>query len=170
MVFRMVWGSTEKTSSKTANKTMLFECFILGHVGPSYLHRDRSRCHLDANAASSSKNAPLCSRLLVLMKSALRRARKQCKTHAFCVILKTSTTLQPFARFAVIPYSEAPPAAKAGPEKAYHSAAVCPFSSYFTLISRAFEPTEINTKPAYQPLNICASYIARGGGASPEAF
>ena len=160
-MFRLFLGPKEKTSFKTAKNPMLFECFILGHVGPSYLHRDRSRCHLDANAASSSKNAPLCSRLLVLLKSTPRRARKPCKTPAFWAILKTSTTLQPFARFAMTPHSEAPPAAKAGPEKAHHSAAVCPFSSYFTLISRAFETTETNTKPVHQPFNIsCLLYTS----------
>ena len=41
-----------------------------------------------------------------------------------------STTLQPFAHFAVIRRSEAPPTANRGLEKAHHSAAVCSFSPY----------------------------------------
>ena len=45
-------------------------------------------------------------------------------------VLKKLTTLQPFA--------------------------FC--SSYFTLISRAFETTETNTKPVHQPFNISVSY------------
>ena len=87
-------------------------------------------------------------------------ARIRAYRHQYDTGTSTSSQhpLQPFGRFPMIPRSEPPPAAKACPEKAHHSAAVCLFSSYFTLISRAFEPTDTNTKPVHQPLNISVSY------------
>ena len=124
------FGLQRKDKLKNKQKMRVWERFILEHIEPSSPHLDRSRCDLGVNAALSSKNTLLCSRLLVFLKSALRRGRKPCENRCGLTILKKSTTLQPFARFAMIRRSEAPAAATSGLEKAYHSAAVCWFSIY----------------------------------------
>ena len=153
MCFWLFWSTVEKTSSKTS-KSMWFSLLYLEArwaVFPaSGRIASRSWCE---RRCILKKNAPLCSRLLVFFRSTPRWARKPHKTRGVESILKMNTPLQPFTHFAAIRRSEAPPAAKADPEKAHHSAAICSFWPNITL-NVAFEPTETNTKPANQPLNV----------------
>ena len=62
--------------SEKYQKRLVFARFILRHFGTSSRHLDRTRRDLDVKAAQYSKCAPLCSRLLVFLKSMSRRARK----------------------------------------------------------------------------------------------
>ena len=62
--------------SEKYQKRLVFERLILRHFGTSSRHLDRTRRDLDVKAAQYSKCAPLCSRLLVFLKSMSRRARK----------------------------------------------------------------------------------------------
>jgi len=127
----IVFGVDARQPSKKCQKHVVLERFILGHFGPSPPHLARSLRDLGVNAALPPKNAPLCSRLLVFLKSAPSRRRKPRKTHGSGSILKMSATLQPFACFAMVRCSEADPAPKGGPRKAHHSlvlASFCLFS------------------------------------------
>ena len=94
------FGHYLKHEFKNSQKCFVFERFILGHFEPSPPHLARSRRDLGVNAALHPKNAPLCSRLLVFLKSAPSRRRKRRKTHGLGSVLKMSATLQPFACFA----------------------------------------------------------------------
>ena len=74
----IVFDAYVATCSEKYRKRMVFERFILRHVGTSSPHLDWNRRDLGVKAAQYSKCVPLCSRLLVFLKSMSGRAWKPC--------------------------------------------------------------------------------------------
>ena len=91
--------------SKNNQTLQILAWVILGHVEPSSLYLDRRRRALRVNVALFANCAPLCERLHVFLTSMPGRKRKPRNTTGFCLILKTSTSLKPFAHFAITRFS-----------------------------------------------------------------
>ena len=96
-----VFDDSIETCSKKSQKHEVFWWFILKRLETSCPNLDRSLRDLGVNAALSQKKAPLCSRLLVFLKSLPSRARRQRVLRVFWALLKMSATLQPFACLAL---------------------------------------------------------------------
>ena len=151
----IVFGHQGKDEFKNIQKQKVFKGFILGDLGPSSPHLDRSRCDLGANAALLKKKyhaAAVCS------FSWNRRCHRR-ENLVFCDCFDRLWKWAPLcSRLLVLLRLGAPRRTRPRRcvlEKLTTLAFQLSFAYFrYIALNVEFEPTETDTKPADQPLNV----------------